>query len=76
MKDHNISGNINKENILYNNIIYKDKKFNMILNYANACKSDKISYFCGLHRTTQDSNETTKNNKKSLYLNVTQELFI
>ena len=55
IEEINLCGILSENNHWYNNIVYKGKKFNTMSNYQNLYKSDKISYFCSLHRTTKDS---------------------
>ena len=60
-------GDKNSKNICYQNIIYANRKFNMIYTKREALQSDNIYYYCKYHRTTINSTKlTSKNFKKKL----------
>ena len=56
--------NVNKNTICFKKITYAGKLYNISTKKCNIEKTDLISYYCSLHRTTKYSNVFDKNNKK------------
>ena len=63
IEEINLVGKISEINHWFNNIVYEGKKFNIISNFASTQISDKVSYYCSLHRTTKGT-EKNDNNKR------------
>jgi len=66
IEEINVIGVITDKNHWYNNIVYKGKKFNIISNKTQLNKSKNVSYYCSLHRTTKDNDNSLKENKKRI----------
>ena len=61
---------------MFQKINIAGKLYNISTKKCNIEKTDLISYYCSLHRTTKYSNEFDKNNKKKKVCLCTGKLFM